>query len=161
MILLGLAIGAASPLAGQRVGDVLPGDFTVATLAGDTVGWSTATRGVRVVNLWATWCTPCRAELPGLGRLARAVAADGISVVALALDRPAAVARFVATLPEAPPVLVQHDPLPRAWGRWALPVTLVLGADDRVLHTHFGAARWDDPEVIRALRALVHASPSS
>jgi thiol-disulfide isomerase/thioredoxin len=143
-----------SPLAAQRVGTQLPGDFAVATLPGQILPWSEATGGVRVVNLWASWCPPCRAELPSLGVLARALAPDGITVVALALDRPGAVHRFLATVPEPPPVLVEHEPLPRAWGRWALPVTLILGADDRVLHTHFGAARWDDPAVIAAVRAL-------
>lgn len=148
---------AAGALPAQRVGEVLPGRFAVHTLAGDALPWSDATSGTRVVNLWATWCTPCRAELPGLAALADSLSGSPISVVALALDRPAAVRRFLATLPKAPPILIEHEPLPKAWGRWALPVTIILDAEDRVLHTHFGAARWDDPAVIASVRAL-HAA---
>lgn len=155
LVLLGASLAGASPLPAQRVGDLLPDRFTVATVSGDTAAWADATRGIRVVNLWATWCTPCRAELPSLAALADSLAPDRASVVALALDRPAAVRRFLATIAEPPPVLVEHDPLPRAWGRWALPVTVILDADNRVLHTHFGAARWDDAAVVAAVRALI------
>lgn len=160
LALLLAALLPVGPLSAQRPGEVLPSRFAVATPAGETVAWTDATAGTRVVNLWATWCTPCRAELPSLAALADSLAGSPISVVALALDRPAAVRRFLATLPRAPEILVEHDPLPRAWGSWALPVTIILDAEHRVLHTHFGAARWDDPAVVAAVRQLHDAAAS-
>lgn len=157
-VLLGPALAS-----GQQVGHQVPTDFTMRTLSGDTTSLAASAGRVRIVNLWATWCTPCRVELPSLGGLADSVRADGIEVVALALDRADRVRRFLATLSTAPPrVVIEDQPLPRRWGMWALPVTLVLGRDDRVLHVHYGAARWDDPAVVASLRELVarHEPPA-
>lgn len=148
------------PATGQRVGQQVPTNFVMRTLGGDTTSLATWTGRARVVNLWASWCTPCRVELPTLGALADSLAGDGIVVVALALDRAAPVRRFLATLTDRPPrVLLEDAPLPRRWGTWALPVTIVLDGDDRILHVHHGAARWDDPRVVASIRALVARPP--
>lgn len=148
------AVLSAAPLAAQQVGDRLPTDFVLRNLGGRETSLAAGRGGVRVVNVWATWCPPCRAELPSLAALADSLRGDGIAVHAVAVDRPGAVARFVAGLAEAPPVLVEHERFPREWGRWALPVTYVLGPDDRLLFIHRGAARWDAAEVVASLRQL-------
>ena len=109
-----------------------------------------------VLNLWATWCQPCVAELPSLAALARAEAPDGIAVVALSIDRGgvAAVTKFLAA--HAIDLPVQVDPegaSGRALGARGLPTTLVLDRAGLERARFEGAADWASP----AARARVLA----
>ena len=112
-----------------------------------------------VVNLWATWCLPCRREMPSLARLAIALRDAPIQVLPLSFDPlgPAAVRRFyrevgVTTLP----VLIgdAHN-LKATLGIERLPTTLVLDGTAHHLATVAGEATWDDAETEAWLRQLV------
>jgi thiol-disulfide isomerase/thioredoxin len=117
-----------------------------------------AGKGV-VLNLWATWCVPCVAELPALADLARQLAADGIVVLPLSSDRggAAAVRRFFAGHDLAGlPVLIDGDGAAgRALGTRGVPTTIIIdrgGAERARLE---GAADWASPAALAAIRALV------
>ncbi|HET9134603.1 MAG TPA: TlpA disulfide reductase family protein [Gemmatimonadales bacterium] len=157
MIRLALLLGlVATPLAAQRTGDMLPTGFALGTLDGGRDSLA-ANRGmVRVVNVWATWCPPCRVELPSLAALADSVRGEPIRVYAVAIDDVARVRPIAASLPSLP-VYLERVRFPKAWGRWAMPTTYVLDGDDRLVLVHHGATKWDDPAVIHQLRALARA----
>jgi thiol-disulfide isomerase/thioredoxin len=111
-----------------------------------------------LLNLWATWCVPCVAEMPALDRLAQRVT-PGIAVVALSSDRggAAAVERFyrerqIAHLPVA---LDPGGAGARALGARGIPTTLIIGADGRERARLEGAADWGSPAAIAAIRRLV------
>jgi thiol-disulfide isomerase/thioredoxin len=155
VIRLALALGLlATPLAAQRTGDVLPTAFALGRLDGGRDSLAGARGMVRIVNVWATWCPPCRAELPSLAALADSVRGEPIRVYAVAIDDPDRVRAIAASLPSLP-VYLERVRFPKAWGRWAMPTTYVLDGDDRLVLVHHGATKWDDPAVIRQLRALV------
>lgn len=157
MIRLALLLGlVATPLAAQRTGDVLPTGFALGTLDGGRDSLSAARGMVRVVNVWATWCPPCRVELPSLAALADSVRGEPIRVYAVAIDDVTRVRPIAASLPSLP-VYLERVRFPKAWGRWAMPTTYVLDGDDRLVLVHHGATKWDDPAVIRQLRALARA----
>jgi thiol-disulfide isomerase/thioredoxin len=107
-----------------------------------------------VVNFWATWCAPCRHEMPSLDRLA----GSGQAVVTIATGRnpPAAIERFwaetgIAHLP------VLRDPkmaLAREMAILGLPVTVVLDPEGQEVARLTGDADWDTPEAQAVLAAL-------
>ena len=97
-----------------------------------------------VVNLWASWCGPCRAELPALARLAR-TAGDRLRVVGVAsLDVPANSVAFAADNRLPFPSLQDRDgDLGRGLRRAGLPVTVLVRADGAVAYVYQGAPLTD------------------
>lgn len=110
-----------------------------------------------VVDLWATWCEPCRAALPHLDALADDLGPRGVAIVALAQDEDASKVRaFVAALGARHlkfAVDVEHAAA-EALGPETLPSTFVLSADGRVLARFEGYREGDE----RRVRAAVEAA---
>lgn len=109
-----------------------------------------------VVNIWATWCGPCRAEMPSLAALAAnpRLKEKGVEVVCVATDEsPAVLRRFVANKPWKMTIL-RATGLPSAFMTDGIPATFILAPDGRIAASTVGAARWDDPRVIDFLEAL-------
>jgi|TARA_R100000501_G_scaffold7881_2_gene16391 peroxiredoxin/uncharacterized membrane protein len=108
-----------------------------------------AFRGTRtLVNLWATWCAPCVAELPALDRLAAAKGYD-MNVVAVSQDIGGweKITPFLERVPmEHATILSDEDgALSRAYGAAGLPLTIMYDADGRELWRVNGPREWDQP----------------
>lgn len=123
------ALGASVPNATRALGDArlrsLDGhDWTLASLRGHVV----------VVNFWASWCAPCRRELPRLDALNTELAKEGGRVVAVSIDGDAGNARrFVTTRSLALPVALDGpDGLARVLDLRQVPTTLVLDRDGSI-----------------------------
>ncbi len=116
-----------------------------------------AAGGLTVLNLWATWCAPCVKELPSLDRLQAAMAAEGVRVVALSVDRGGAaqVQPFLDRL-EVRNLTVLLDPKAdsmKALEVRGLPTTLLLDGDGREIARMEGGLEWDTPAMMADLRA--------
>jgi thiol-disulfide isomerase/thioredoxin len=124
--------------------DALP-DLTLPCLGpGDPLALRALTGTPTVVTLWATWCGPCKAELPAFARLQEA-AAGRVRVLGVATeDLPEKARSYAADLALPFPSLVDGDgDLLRGLGRRALPVTVLVGADGRVAEVHQGGPLTD------------------
>lgn len=116
-------------------------------LDGSPGAWPAHGDRLRVLNLWARWCGPCRRELPGLARLARRLSGEGIALHAVALDDDAfALREFLHDLPVAGLPVSRLPPQlwPAGWALESLPQTWVIGRRADVLGRIVGARDWDD-----------------
>lgn len=110
---------------------------------------------VVVLNIWATWCAPCRAEMPSIERLHREFGPRGLKIVAVSVDDPGqqkAVRDFVRELGLTFEIL--HDPthdIQKAYQTTGVPETFVLGRDGVIRKKIIGATDWSSP----GTRALV------
>ncbi len=116
-----------------------------------------------LLNLWATWCVPCRKEMPTLDRLEARLGGGDFQVVALSIDRagPAAVKAFLKTLGLSA-LGVYDDASGKAAGSLGvvgIPTTLLVGRDGRELGRKVGPAAWDDAESVALIRRALAGPP--
>lgn len=98
---------------------------------------------VIVVNFWATWCPPCREEMPAFSRLQETLASRGVQFVGIGIDSPSAIREFAHQAPVSYPLLMGGSAgmeLMRELGNpnAALPFTIVLGRDGQPAFSHLG-----------------------
>lgn len=110
-----------------------------------------------LLNFWATWCEPCREEMPALARLAARWQAKGLLVQTVAVaDSPDKVKDFLwEVLPEGDALPVLHDreqDISRSWSVRMLPTTIVLDHGHRIVLRGQGAIDWDAPDIEEQLR---------
>ena len=106
-------VAAPAPMSGPASGDVLLGsfrpDFELGSNSGEFVTPADFSGKTILLNFWATWCAPCRQEMPMLMELQRNYAADGLQVIGIALDDIQSVRNFVNTYGISYPVLVGSE----------------------------------------------------
>lgn len=167
LILLAAGFGAFGWWAGQRallpaeqapppglveigLGEPVPALWLTDLHSGAPAQLPPATRP-RLINYWASWCGPCREEMPVLDAFAAAQGGNGVEVVGIALDTPEAARAFLATTPVAFRLL-QEDASERDSSvmlgnrRGVLPYSVLVDADGRLRKRHYGAFR-DDAEL--------------
>lgn len=109
-----------------------------------------------VMNFWATWCAPCRKEMPSLDRLQAAMPEIAVVPVATGRNDVAQIAKFY-TQAEVANLPVLRDPksgLAHAMGVMGLPVTIILNPEGQEVARLIGDAEWDSPDAIAVLQAL-------
>lgn len=128
-------------LVGVRARDARRPEYAVTTRSGEQLT-STSLRGkVVLVNVWATWCPPCRAEMPALQQLADAYAAEGMVLLGLSVDRGPAgkVDAFLAERGITYPVAIVGDDVIAAFGGVrGYPTSYLVDRQGVVQHTVMG-----------------------
>jgi thiol-disulfide isomerase/thioredoxin len=114
---------------------------------------------VVVLNFWATWCAPCRAEMPSLQALQDALGGEGLEVVTVAFGRhnPAQMERFwqEAGITSLPLHLDAGSEMADAMGVRGLPHSFVLDREGRVIADFPGETDWAAPETLDLLRVVL------
>lgn len=119
---------------------------------------------VVVVNLWATWCAPCKIEMPTLAKLQTAYAGRPVKVIALSVDRAEDAGEAKAFLAKHAPLQFYQDPQyamafamqPRVEG---LPTTVIYGADGLERARLAGEADWTSKEARAVIDAVLAQKP--
>lgn len=114
---------------------------------------------VVLLNFWATWCAPCKAEMPSLQALAREMGEGELAVVTIAFGRhnPDQMAAFFAEagIDALPLHLDASGDLARGLGVTGLPTTVLLDREGQVIARQTGEADWADPAIVAALHEML------
>lgn len=112
---------------------------------------------VVLLNFWATWCEPCREELPSIERLRASLAGKPFVVLAVQMGGSKRTAQDTAeNLGLRFPVLLDRDSLATAaWGVNTLPTTFIIGPDGAVAFSHVGELDWSSIEERRRVEQLL------
>jgi cytochrome c-type biogenesis protein len=156
--LIGLAFLAACLPAdaarGPQVGEPAI-DYEAATLGGDTVSLSSLRGEVVLLNLWATWCVPCRTETPYLQSLYEEREGDGFRIVGISLDGGDATEQVAAFVEEyGVTYTILHDPQMRGMELYqilGLPATFLIDREGVLRWMRYGPIADDDPDFLGAL----------
>lgn len=140
-----------------KVGDEAP-NFQLRDLAGNVVSLSQLRGKVVLLNFWATWCGPCRVEMPAMEQLYRTFPRREFEILAVSTDpQGAAVTRpFQQEMGFTFPIL--HDSEYRVgltYGARTLPMTFMLDRQGVIRQKIFGARDWDSPEARELIYALM------
>jgi thiol-disulfide isomerase/thioredoxin len=109
-----------------------------------------------LLNFWATWCEPCRAEMPALQRLAREHAAQGLQVIAVNYkESEAAVQRFLSITPLELPVLLDREgAAAKSFGVHIFPSTIAIDRKGRARFVVTGEFDWTSAQAARWVAEL-------
>ncbi len=167
---IAVAAGAMGALAlvalvatGPR-GPRLAEDFAVPDLSGQAVRLSALRGKVVLVNLWTTWCPPCREEMPSMQRLWDRLRDRDFQLLAVSEDEDGrrVVEPFVREMKLSFPVLIdpEHQVGDR-YGVWGYPETFVIDRTGRVVDRVIGPRDWASAEAIASLETLLAAGESA
>jgi thiol-disulfide isomerase/thioredoxin len=114
---------------------------------------------VVLLNIWATWCGPCRIEMPSMQRLQERLGPKGLKIVAVSVDDPGqagAIRRFAQELGLSFELL--HDPtkaIERTYQTTGVPETFLIGRDGTIRRRSIGAEAWDSEANVAQLERLL------
>jgi len=119
---------------------------------------------VVLLNLWATWCGPCRSEMPSLDRLQAMHRDDGLAVITVSIDDggSTAVRRFFdqSGIRSLSPYLDANGKTSSALGARSIPTTLLIDRTGNVIGSLIGAIQWDSPEALALIERSLAADNS-
>jgi thiol-disulfide isomerase/thioredoxin len=148
--------GSAPVLEGTALSRPAAYDWMLRDLDGTPVSFAQYRGKTVFLNIWATWCPPCVAELPSITQLARTPALKDVAFVCVSIDDDAAaVRRFVNG--KDWPMTVLHlgsAELPAVFTTRGIPATFLIAPDGQVAASVVGSADWDDPSVVSFLSDL-------
>ena len=149
---LGLQLLQRGPSSGYAAGD-----FALSDLSGAQIRLSDLRGKIVFLNVWATWCPPCRAEMPSMQALYERFKGRDFVMLAVAEDTNRAdVTAFVKELGVTFPVLLDTDNrLPARYGVTGFPETFVIDRDGQVIKHVIGPEEWDSPAIITYFEELL------
>ena len=141
----------------SAVGYLAP-DFSLRNLKGNYESLDSFRGQVVVLNFWATWCAPCRVEMPSFEKLYRRYRSEGVAVLAVTLDKNAGpkIKSFVGEYELSFPILLdEKGEVERLYPSMTIPFTYVIDREGRVVARVDGAKNWESNETFEAIEYLL------
>ncbi|MDX1498198.1 MAG: TlpA disulfide reductase family protein [Salinisphaeraceae bacterium] len=126
-------------------------DFVLQNLQGEPVSAQNFDGQLVLLNFWAPWCAPCRAEIPMLNELQTQYGKQGLQILGPAVDQEAAVQDFVQKTPIRYPVLLGMTAVMRlqdSYGEQALPFSVLISRQGQIIYKHAGELKRETIEPI-------------
>ena len=144
---------------GQRpeaASEQLAADFVLPDLAGKNVKLSDYRGKVVLLNFWASWCPPCRSEMPDLQKLFQRLDSSKFQMLVVSLDRDPQAAR--ALIKQSgytfPVLLAPGDKVAEHYKISAIPTTFIIDKQGRIVSRTVGTADWAGARIIKGLKKL-------
>jgi peroxiredoxin len=147
----------AAPEIRPEVGYLAP-DFSLPSLGGQTVRLSDLRGKAVLLNFWATWCAPCRLEMPTMDKAYQEYKSRGLEILAVSLDAGSnsVVKHFMQELKLDFPVLLDPDmEVLRLYRMVGIPASFLIDKQGIVRHREAGYRDWTTPESRRLLEAIL------
>ncbi len=159
------AVAAADLFAALKIAPIVGGDsvpaFELKGLDGTTLGSKDLAGQAVLLNFWATWCGPCKEEMPSLARLQQQLDPRRFRVVTITADRhPEGIRHFLGQLGIGLPVLFDEDQeVARQFMVRGLPTTILLGQDGRPVARAVGPRAWDSADAVAVMQRVFEGGP--
>ena len=144
----------------SAVGYLAP-DFSLRNLKGNYQSLDSFSGQVVVLNFWATWCVPCRVEMPSFEKLYRRYRSEGVTVLTVTLDKKSEknIKSFVEEYELSFPVLLDEEgKVERLYPSMTIPFTYVIDRKGRIVARVDGAKNWESSETFEAIEYLLKKS---
>ena len=125
------------------------------TLDGRETTLSECKDKVVFINLWATWCMPCVAEMPTIQSLYDSLKSDRVAFLIISDESKETVQKFLTDKTFTFPVYLYSKELPNVFKTLGIPATFILSRDGSVVFKEVGSAKWDDVSSLNFLRGLM------
>ena len=136
-------VGVEAPNFSALTLDSVPAEKSLADYRGNVV----------MINIWATWCVPCRAEMPSIEQLYRSLGPKGLKVLGVSVDEPGTEKQIRDFVKEYSLTFqILHDPkgqdgeVVKAYDAVGYPETVIIGRDDIIRKKQIGASDWNSAE---------------
>lgn len=156
----GASQAGASQMGRPQVGTAAP-NFTLLDLDGNWASLSDYQGRVVLLNFWATWCGPCRVEMPGMEVVYQELKSKGFEVLAISSDPQGMVVTrpFIETNGLTFPILHDSDYRVMAtYGVRTLPMSFLVDRQGTIRHRVFGARDWNSPKARELIQGLLRVS---
>ncbi|MBC8211483.1 MAG: TlpA family protein disulfide reductase [Gammaproteobacteria bacterium] len=147
---------ADSELLKPYTGNLNPPELTLDDLQGKPHSLTDYKGNIVLVQFWATYCTPCRKEMPSMNRLIKKMADKPFKIIAVDMaESQDTVQQFLQQVPVDFAVLLDRDGSSiGAWKVFAAPANFILDKQGNIIYTLYGAIEWDSDEMVEKLSAL-------
>lgn len=152
------AVPSSAPEATSAVAEGMAGaGFQLTGLDGKTIPFESLKGKVVFMNIWATWCPPCIAEMPNIQSLYEKVGSDDIAFVMLSVDEGGMekVRKFIDKKGYTFPVYMPASQFPQEFYSNAIPTTFIISPEGKIVAKQEGMAEYDTPEVREFLQSMV------
>ncbi|MCP5441704.1 MAG: redoxin domain-containing protein [Chromatiaceae bacterium] len=138
-------------------------DFSLLDLDGEVHRLSSLRGRPVIINFWATWCPPCREEMPSMQRAWERLETEGVILLAVNVgEDPDTVFQFTANYPVEFPILFDRDgAVSGAWPVVGLPTTFVIDPQGRIVYRAIGGREWDDQTLLEPVLELRNSSANA
>lgn len=146
------ATGPMEPVQGRPKAE----QFNLEDVSGNSVSLEDYKGKFVLLNFWATWCAPCREEMPSMSNLHDELSGRGLEVVGVHVGPSlAGVKKFLESVPVNFTILIDKNMQLTNWGVRGLPTTFLINPDGRIVYEAVGERDWSSPEMVLFLKSQI------
>ena len=150
-----LSTGVITPDIDSDLNEAADLDFSLISMQGDTLDMKTLKGKVIFMNVWATWCAPCVAEMPGIQNLYDEVASEDIVFIMLSVDKDySKVQRFIDKKGYTFPIYHANESVPNIFRSGSIPTTYIISPEGNIVTKKIGMANYHRKKFVKYLQEL-------